>query len=309
MSCTNATSPIDISMSNITGNCDLKCAFSCHYVNSSCVVYNRHNYLSFTYDKAAAPPATYNAAPYDVSEVRLYVPSLHTFNGSQHVAELIVVHTSNTNANPLLVCVPVESGGSGSGSGSGDSSSAFFKQLVDTVASNAPAEDEHTTAASYDLSVLVPKKPFFSYSATEPFQPCSEQTNDFVVFTDTISMTSDTLDKLSNILTPHSYTVKSNNNNGPLLFYNAKGVGDGNGDVGSDNIYIDCQPVLTGTDAEQIDVINDKTRYNGGGSSGSSGSFDWANNTVVRIVVGSLGFICLLFFINYLLKMATPTKK
>ena len=37
MSCPNATAPIDISKDNITGKCDLKCEFSFHYNDSSCI--------------------------------------------------------------------------------------------------------------------------------------------------------------------------------------------------------------------------------------------------------------------------------
>ena len=103
MSCPNATAPIDISLSKITGKCDYKCSFSFQYNNSSCIATNRGDYLSLSYDKSSSPPVLYNTAGYDVQEVRIYIPSLHSYNDSKTDGELIIVHTSNTGANPLLV--------------------------------------------------------------------------------------------------------------------------------------------------------------------------------------------------------------
>ena len=93
MSCPNATAPIDISMSKITGKCDLKCSYSFNYNNSSCVATNRGDYISILYDKSTAPPVLYNATGYDVQEIRLYAPSLHSYNDSKTDGELIIIHS------------------------------------------------------------------------------------------------------------------------------------------------------------------------------------------------------------------------
>ena len=58
MSCSTATAPIDISMSKITGKCDLKCSYSFNYNNSSCLATNRGNYISISYDKSSSPYAS-----------------------------------------------------------------------------------------------------------------------------------------------------------------------------------------------------------------------------------------------------------
>ena len=163
MSCPTATAPIDISLSKITGKCDYKCSFSFQYNNSSCVVINRGDYLSLSYDKSSSPPVLYNTAGYDVQELRIYTPSLHSYNNSKTDGELIIVHTSNTGANPLLVCIPIKSNNTSS------ISALFFKTTIDTAANSAPADGESTTVniPKYNLTKLIPKKPFFNTLFTE----------------------------------------------------------------------------------------------------------------------------------------------
>ena len=59
MSCPNATAPIDINISKITGKCALKCSYSFHYSNSACIATNRGEYISISYDKSSSPPVLY----------------------------------------------------------------------------------------------------------------------------------------------------------------------------------------------------------------------------------------------------------
>ena len=288
MSCPTATAPIDISMSNITGKCDYKCSYSFSYNNSSCVATNRGDYLSLSYDKSSSPPVLYNSSGYDVQEIRLYIPSLHSYNDSKTDGELVIVHSSNTGAKPLLVCIPIKSNNTSS------VSALFFKTVVDTVADSAPSNGESTTVniPKYNLSAIVPKKPFFSYSATEPYQPCSSDV-EYIVFDllqAHLDMMPETLTKLESIIQSNPYDIKT----GPSLFYNEKGPG--NGSAGND-IYIDCQPV--GESDETTDVVTDT-----GGSSFS----EWLDSPVVKLVLGSLLFIIILYGINNLLKLFKPIK-
>jgi carbonic anhydrase len=291
MSCPNATAPIDISLSKITGKCDLKCSYSFQYNNSSCVATNRGDYLTLSYDKSSAPPVLYNASGYDVQEVRLYTPSLHSYSGSKTDGELVIVHTSNTGANPLLVCIPIKSNNTSS------ISALFFKTVIDTVANSAPSDGESTTVniPRYNLTSLVPKKPFFSYSATEPYQPCSSSV-DYIVYAPldaSLDMMPETLTKLQSIILSNPYDIKT----GPNLFFNEKGPGRG-GALG-DDIYIDCQPV--GSSDDTTEVVTDM-----GGSTISIK--DWLNNPIVKLFLGTIIFIVILYAVKYLLNMLKPAK-
>lgn len=292
MSCPNATAPIDISMSKIKGNCQLKCSYTFNYNDSSCVATNRGDYISLIYDKSSSPPVLYNATPYDVHEIRLYVPSLHSYNGSKTDGEFVIVHSSNTGSNPLLVCVPIKSNNTSS------ESALFFQTLVNTVANSAPSDGETTTVnvSKFNLSSFVPYKPFFSYSATEPYQPCSSSV-EYIVFSllqGSLDIMPDTLTKLRNIIRSNPYDIKT----GPSLFYNEKGPNKGTAEGG--DIYIDCQPV--GSSEETVEVLN------GTGDYGSTDFNDWLKNPLVKLVLGSLLFIIILFVIKYVLNLLKPMK-
>jgi len=234
MSCPNATAPIDVGLQNITGKCDLKCDYSFSYSNSSCIATNRGDYLALSYDSSTVPPVLYNAVGYNVTQVRLYTPSLHAYSGNKTDGELIIVHQSNAGTKPLLVCIPIKINNSTS------PSSSLFRTLINTVAKNAPADGDHTQVnlTKYNLSEIVPHKPFFTYSATEPYQPCTTNV-DYIVFDPlnfSLDIDSNIYDKLQTIIKNNPYNIKT----GPNLFYNEKGPSIGDG---TDQIYIDCQPV------------------------------------------------------------------
>lgn len=289
MSCPNATAPIDISLSAIKGKCDLKCSYSFHYNNSSCIATNRGDYISLSYDNSSSPPVLYNASNYDVQELRIYIPSLHSYSNTKTDGELIIVHRSNTGTNPLLVCIPIKSNNTSS------ISALFFKTVIDTVSNSAPSDGESTTVniPRYNLTALVPRKPFFSYSATEPYQPCSENV-EYIVFDPlnaSLDMMPETLTKLQTIISSNPYDIKK----GPNLFFNEKGPGQAGG---TGEIYIDCQPVSSSE--EQTEVVTDYS---------TPISFsDWLKNPLVKLILGSLIFIILLYIIKYLLNMLKPAK-
>ena len=291
MSCPNATAPIDISLSKITGNCDYKCAYSFYYNNSSCIAENKGNYLNIKYDKSSSPPVTYNAAGYDVTGIRIYSPSLHSYSGFKTDAEMVIIHSSNTGANPLLVCVPIKS------NNSNGAIATFFSTLIDTVANSAPAEGNTTTVnvPRFNLNEFVPHKPFFSYSASLPYQPCDSRV-EYVVFDlahTNLYITPDSLKKFNEIIQPSPYDIKT----GPNLFYNEKGPGSG-GALGNE-IYIDCQPV--GSSQEMEDIVTET------GGSVTSVS-DLLNNQYVQMVLASLIFIALLYGVKTLMGFFQPTK-
>jgi carbonic anhydrase len=284
MSCPNATSPINISLSSITGKCDYKCAYNFNYNNSSCIATNRGDYLSLSYDNSSSHPVIYNASNYDVNEIRLYTPSLHSYSGSKTDGELIIIHNPITGAVPLLTCIPIKSNNNSS------VSSLLFKTIVDNVANSAPADGETTTVSlgnqQFNLNDLVPKKPFFAYSATEPYQPCSTNVNLLVYDSLTVSLDimPDTLTKLQSIIQNNSYDIKT----GPNLFYNEKGPNLG----GGGDIYIDCQPV--GESEETTEIITDM---------GSTSFKDFFNNPYFKFILFMLLFIIVLYGLKLVLNM------
>jgi hypothetical protein len=141
---------------------------------------------------------------------------------------------------------------------------------------------------------LVPKKPYFSYTATEPYQPCSTIV-DYVVFSTlnvSLDITQDSLDLFRTFMIDNPYDVKT----GTEFFYNEKGseVNMGNGEI-----YIDCQPV--GSSEETVNVVTSTSTYD-------FSIKDFFKNPIVILILGSLGFIIILFVINYFLNFMKPKK-
>jgi len=292
MSCSNATAPIDISKDNVIGKCDLKCEFSYHYNDSSCVATNRGEYISLAYDKSSSPPVTYNSSAYDVKEIRIYSPSLHSFNGTKAEGEFIIIHNTYAGANPLLVCIPIKS------SNTGEPNSKYLSAIIKTVATNAPTTDEQTTVtiSNFNLNAFVPKKPFFSYTGTEPYQPCNEGKNEYIVFaTDTaIGLSDIILSALKKVITENAYDIKPS----PGLFFNQKGPSS---NVSSGQIYIDCQPV--GESEEEDVIVTDS------GSGSSTEMFTTENimeNKYFQMFLGALIFVAIIFLIKFLVSALKP---
>ena len=296
MSCPDSDAPIDIDLQKVAGKCDLKCAYNFKYPKSSCVATHRGDYISIAYDTMSTPPVTYNNVRYNVSEVRIYSPSIHTFNGQKAVGEIIVIHNSLKGTHPLLVCVPLMNDNSDT------KGSSLLTEIIHSVSSNAPVDGETTTITldDFTLDEFVPKKPYFSYNASQPYQPCVGKV-DIIVFGPKESqnfISSDALNSLNSIISANTYTTKT----GPLLFFNAKGPGSTG--LGEDNIYIDCQPV---DKSRETTNISNKKATCSSSSSSSSDIDSIMNSPAFQTIMGSLIFILIIFIFSVLIKAVGQT--
>jgi carbonic anhydrase len=290
MSCPNANAPIDINNQNVAGKCDLKCAYNFKYPNSSCVATNRGDYISVSYDTFSTAPVTYNTVDYNVKEVRIYNPSIHSFNGIKTAGEIVIIHISNKGTKPLLVCVPLTQNNSST------SGSYILDLIVNSISLNAPSDGESTTITmdNFTLDSFVPNIPFYSYTAIQPYQPCVGDV-DLIVYGSKLAacyISDDTLSKLKSVNTENTYTIKT----GPLLFFNSKGPNQSNG---NDDIYIDCQPVNKSAQQETVTVSSTS-------SSSTSMSIDWSaifNSPVFQVILGSLLFVFIIIFFRMLLTL------
>ena len=243
MSCPDATAPKNISLNFIGDNyCDLKCAYSFSYGDSTTTGTNHNDYIQLSYDRGSSDPVVYNQANYYVDQIRLYTPSLHAYNGKKTDAEMIIVHLC-AGQKPLLVCVPIKV------SNNITQASELLTQIVDTMSANAPVDGESSQIylTGFNLTKFVPKKPYFSYSGTLPYQDCTGNV-DYIVFSvndAAINITSDSLTKMKTFILGNIYDVKK----GGELFYNENGPGSANGN----EIYIDCKP--TGADEENMKEV------------------------------------------------------
>jgi carbonic anhydrase len=247
MSCPNSTAPIDITNNNAS-NCELKCNYNFNYpLTSVLTVANRGDYLSLRIDKSDNTPVTYNADNYEVRDVRIYKPSLHTYGGSKADAEMIISHINTSGGNNLLICVPIVVGASAA------DTSTLFDTILSDVAKYASSLDKYTiiNSPTFTLNKFIPMKPFYSYNGSLPYSPCNGSYN-YVVFSkeqSNVYMSQNAFNVLNKIIKSNLYTTKNKTNkNG--LFYNEKGPTALQSINGGGDIYIECTP--TGASGESL---------------------------------------------------------
>lgn len=275
----NNQNQIDISKKNITNRCDLKCAYSYQYPDSNTTATNNGVNISLTYENGK-PPVVFNNYKYNVHQINLFAPSLHTFNGSKAPGELVIVHVPELGGPNLLVCIPMTQ------SGDTTSASDLITQVITNVSSNAPSKGETTNLniSNFSLQHIIPKKPFVFYSGTY-----NQSTTDFIVFpiATPIPLTQSTLSKLTSLIKPFPLPMQ-----GSSLYFNSKGPNSTTKHKG-DDIYISCKP--TGASEEQSYVTQPSTS-----SSSSINLFDSpAFMDFLKILIICIIFILFFLGVNY----------
>jgi carbonic anhydrase len=267
---------INISSNNIFGKCVLKCDYVFKYSLSSCVAKNNSVMIILSYDKTKSSPVTYNNNKYEVSQVALYCPSYHNYDGVQTDAEILVTHAPVLGGSNLIVCVPIVQ------SGNTTTSSEIITTVINAVSKGSPKQGETTTVniTNYSLENIIPKKSFYTY--------VNSSGDDYIVFGKeyAIPLTSKTLSQLKNLIKPYNEVAY-----GDKLFFNSKGPASSVSK--NDEIYISCTP--TGNSEETVDVeyekkapINNDDMY-----------------AVLQYLVPCIIFIVTLVLINMLLSTLT----
>ena len=264
---------LNISSNNVYGQCDLKCAYSFSYSNSSCIVKNEGFSLSISYDSTNTPPVTYNNNKYLVHEVILFSPSIHLFNNVSTDAELVIYHYPVSGGQPLYVSIPIVQ------SDSVSEATTILTNIVETCASLAPSQGTSATVniQNYSLQPIVPsQKPFYSYTDSSG--------NNWVVFGKemSLSLSKNTLDTVKQLIQPLNYVYCVE---GPSVFYNEKGANTT--DTQGSDIYIDCQPVST---SEETTITQQQQQQQ------DSSSSNFFKNSQVKY-----SFFIILFLLAFLL--------
>ena len=271
---------INISAKNISGKCDLKCSYAFKYSESNSTAKNNGVMISLSYDSAKIPSVVYNDEKYNVSNIYITSPSIHTFNDASLPGEIIITHTPVKGGNTLEVSIPFKS------SAESSNASQIITDIINKVATNAPSEGDSTNLnMSFNLQSIVPRKPFFAYT---------HATKDWIVFgeLDAIPLSSAIIETLQQIIKPFPIQMPS-----AELFYNSRGPSSGL-QLG-DGIYISCKP--TGSSEDETAVEYDKTP--------SSSTIDFTNilespvfKMLIVIIFGCLMFAIIFYGINEFFK-------
>ena len=188
-SCT-ATAPIDLPTKGTVN--PIAGTFNCVYDADMCsgasvTVSDDRSHLSVNCGGGSKSNISFYGTVYVPSEIRMYAPSLHTYNGARADAEILIVHTpgagsgSTINTTGLIVSVPVSLTRSGN-----PDLAAIFKAAntinPSTLTLNASAPINYTV----NVNNFIPAKPYYVYYGTLPYDSCGGDYY-YAAFTDPIS--------------------------------------------------------------------------------------------------------------------------
>jgi len=229
-SCDNATSPINIT--STATKCTSICKYKYKYAISDCVLTNGGDYLGIQATQKGNN-VYFNNAIYNVVGARVYTPSLHTYNGTHADGELIIDHVGG--GNNLLVCIPIKVSGSASTGGS-----SFFHSFLPYVPQKKGGV-ANVNVANWSFNSIIPPGKYYFYNGTAPYPPCTGAYNIIVFDSDkAVNVSSTAFAHLTAVIKKNTITTKAIPTGG--LFVNPTGAADS---ADSDDIFIDCQPVLT----------------------------------------------------------------
>ena len=273
--------------------CIQKCIFWYNYSGkSSCNIENGLNRLNIPYDGGGN--IMYNSDTYDPINVRIFSPSLHTYDGVQAEGELILEHTNKSASMAgLLVCIPISTTAPRS------NASVVLESIID----NAPRlENERVSVslANFNMNNIIPSAPYYTYSGPLPYDACVPDTiYQYIVFHPTsdgaLAVDKPHMEKLSKLILYSNVTAVQASESTPV-FFNPKGTTQ-NGFNGEDQIYIQCQPA---GESEETDVYKEPVAIKNAGK-----------NDVVKIVVyvilGALFIVAAYMLVNFLTKFIKYT--
>lgn len=244
MSCPNSDSPINISTTANVLSCEVFCSYMHQYKDSACTVTYYPDHLKLSYDATTSAAVTFNNEGYNVREIDIYAPSIHTYNGSSADAEMLIIHDGA--GKKLIVSIPLvqSSGGATLSSKNLDDIIGKFSTTVDKTKTN---DSQLINVQNYNMENFIPSSPYYFYMGGAPFSPCDGQYN-FVVFDKTkspVTIHADTLKTLTNMIQPSGIKAVTRSD----YYYNSSGPNVKPGSGGKkDEIYIECNPA--GEDGE-----------------------------------------------------------
>ena len=255
MSCTNATSPINIVTQNTDAECTSKCQYSFNYPRTGIWATKEETYINLKPTKITnIGEAIYNNKEYVVKNMRLYKPSLHSYGGEKTDAELIIKHSNISGIGmDLMVCIPISKNGQ---------FNSTLDDLIKNIKNYGPGNKSEVglNDGNFTLNDLVPYKPYYSYKGTLPYKPCTGNYH-YIVFgkQNALGISGNTFNSLNSLIIDNEIPISKSRKT--KLFYNRGGPSKNKGE--GDDIYIECKP--TGVSDNEV-LVNMKETGGGAAS-------------------------------------------
>lgn len=265
-SSTPCSSPVNISSTDPSiKECNVYCTYQYEYNDSACVVsVNKSdpsgNYLDIKYDlknNGSSHHVTFNGVGYNVTSIRVYQPSLHTYDNQRAPMELLIFHDGGVS-DKLVVSIPYQSGSASSDYTSSKTGSQVLQNIINDYSKLSPSPPSSSSSNSQNLNIknfnlnnFIPNTRYYYYIGTElpKFGVCTQPNSTKYVLFDMHKggqyISSDAISKIQNLIAASTFPVKTN-----TLYKSAKFPNSNSAAAKSNEIYIDCNP--TGAKGEEL---------------------------------------------------------
>ena len=186
MSC-NATAPIDIPTSATSATINpIAITFNCVYDTNMCsgaalTISQDLSHASISCNGSSASTISFSGIQYVPTEIRIYAPSLHTYNGATSAAEMLIVHSPSANsansANStngstpgLIVSIPIQIASASSSANS--DLTAIFQAMNGISASTIAINASAPINANINVNSFIPANSYYVYYGTLPYDSC-----------------------------------------------------------------------------------------------------------------------------------------
>ena len=250
---TNA--PINLP-SAVNQPCSSKCNFEYNYGLSRCSVTNQTNYLDIQcFDGNNTIKSDMISGSLLVTGVRLYAPSLNTYDGFNADAELIITHSGG--GRTLYVCIPVVS------SEKAGASAKWFSQFIQFAPTKkGSGATVGVNVNNFTLNDVIPQAAFTIYENGTFSWNCAKD-NVIILFNKNVAVNMKSRDysALTNRITKASFSKGTPK----YLTFNSKGTSAGPGKKSGKGKTMTCKPVtypdgspITDSAASRLDWITGK---------------------------------------------------
>ena len=284
---TNA--PINLPTS-VNQPCKAKCNFEYNYGLARCSVTNNSTYLDIQcFDGNNTVKCEMIGGSLIVTSVRLYAPSLNTYDGFHADAELIITH--NANGKSLYVCIPVISSEK-----AGPSAKWFSKVVPFSPTKKGGSATVQINVNNFTLNDVMPQAAFTVFDNGTFDWNCA-QDNVLILFHKKVAVNMKSRDyrTLTSLISKASYSMGTPQ----YLTFNKTGTtaGPGKKSGSGKGKTMTCKPItypdgtpITGSGKARLNWIKSPLPAKGG--SMDLGVLKWVLIVIAAIlVVGVLGYL------------------
>ena len=267
---TPCSTPINISSTDHSiKECNVYCTYQYEYNDSACVVSvnksdSSGNYLDIKYDlknNGTSSQVIFNGVGYNVTSIRVYQPSLHTYDNQRAPMELLIFHDGGVS-DKLVVSIPYQSGTASSDYTSSKTGSQILQNIINDYSKLSPSPSPSSSSSSssnpqnlniknFNLNNFIPNTRYYYYIGTElpKLGVCIQQNSTKYVLFDLSKggqyISSDAISKIQNLIAASAFPIKTN-----TLYKSAKFPNSNSEGAKANDIYIDCKP--TGNEGEEL---------------------------------------------------------